>query len=54
VFHVFCRFTPPSSAGEFIKGKLSVNHLVVLLPDNRRQVHMPTKMNILKDNFELT
>ena len=35
------RFFAPFKTG--YKGKLSVNHLVVSLPDNRRQVHMTTK-----------
>jgi len=33
------RFVKPSGH----KGKLSVNHRVVTLPDNRRQLCMPTK-----------
>ena len=44
-FHIqHVRFAPLKTG---YKGKLSVNHLVVSLPDNRRQFHMPTKkMNI--------
>jgi hypothetical protein len=35
------RFFAPLKTGQ--KGKLSVNHLVVSFPDNRRQLYMPTK-----------
>ena len=31
----------------FLLDKLSVNHLVVSLPDNHRQVYMPTKKKTL-------
>jgi len=43
----FYRFTAGSSYNNLKKnmGKLSVNHLVVSLPDNRRQARMPAKMN---------